>query len=310
MKKIYSSDFKLLENKLKEQEKYISEKGKFKYNTGSVDYLYMNIPDFKTEFFSVTPVSAFDGTAAGDALAPNPAGTFTIAPGATCQLFISVTAPDHAAEGKGQLVIDSVAGHKFESVILPVNFSVSNDKLLPEVKPITFGWDYMHEPMMKDRQEYTRKHYQMLKDYGFNTTMVSNLRHLPRPKASADGRIPAKLDFSRLRQQLDIIGKFDYYYLDIAIWNQKLQNKELFYLDFYDPAYATAFRSWFKQVLAELASHGINSGNLLVCPIVNTTFAVSAASKVYFNANVPSTTIDLLLNAAVAPVKISVAGNV
>ena len=246
---------------------FATQSGKFKYNTGSVDYLYMNIPDFKTEFFSVTPVSAFDGTAAGDALAPNPAGTFTIAPGATCQLFISVTAPDHAAEGKGQLVIDSVAGHKFESIILPVNFSVSNGKLLPEVKPITFGWDYMHEPMMKDRQEYTRKHYQMLKDYGFNTTMVSNLRHLPRPKASADGKIPAVLDFSRLRKQLDIIGKFDYYYLDIAIWNQKLQNKELFYLDFYDPAYATAFRSWFKQVLAELASHGINSGNLLVCPI-------------------------------------------
>ncbi|MBR2509796.1 MAG: hypothetical protein IKB71_08620 [Lentisphaeria bacterium] len=36
LKKIYSSDFKLLENKLKEQEKYISEKGKFKYNTDKI----------------------------------------------------------------------------------------------------------------------------------------------------------------------------------------------------------------------------------------------------------------------------------
>ena len=36
LKKIYSSDFKLLEKKLREQEKYISEKGKFKYNTGKI----------------------------------------------------------------------------------------------------------------------------------------------------------------------------------------------------------------------------------------------------------------------------------
>lgn len=243
------------------------KKGNFQYNSATADYLFMDIPHFKTEFFTVTEVSAFDGTVTGDALSPNPAGTFIIPPGATRQLFISVKAPAYAAEGRGQLLFDSVAGHKFDTVILPVRFSVSSGKLLPEVKPVTYGWDYMHESVMYDRPDYTRKHYQMLKDYGFNTTMITNLRHLPRPRATKDGKIPAQLDFKRLKYQLDIIGKFDHYYLDIAIWNQKLQNKELFYLDFYDPAYAKAFKSWFAQVLTELKKHDINESNLLVCPI-------------------------------------------
>jgi len=241
--------------------------GKFQYNSRTIDYLYTNLPKFQTEFFTVAKASAFDGTAVGDVLAPNPAGVFTIAPGMTQQLYISVQAPDEALKSTGVLLIDSIDGHKFPSVMLPVDFTVVNSEPASELRPFAFGWDYMHEPIIADRPEYTKKHYAMLKKYGFNATLISNLRHLPRPRATADGRIPEQLDFSRLRKQLELIGKFDYYYLDIAIWNQKLQNRELFNLDFYHPAYGKAFKSWLKLILAELAQHGINSSNLLLCPI-------------------------------------------
>lgn len=246
---------------------FATDTGDFRYNSKTVDYLHLNIPDFAADIYTVTPVAAFDGTPTGDALAPNPAGTLTIAPGATQQLFISIKAPDTARQRRGQLVISSIAEHAFEPIVLPIEFTCGGQKLPAAVRPIAYGWDYMHEIIVKNRRDYTRQHYAMLKEYGFNTTLISNLRHLPRPRASADGQIPAQMDFSRLEQQLELIGKFDYYYLDIAIWNQKLQNKELFYLDFYDPAYAKAFKSWFAQVLTELKKHDINESNLLVCPI-------------------------------------------
>ncbi len=247
---------------------FSGKNGSFNPAAGSLDYLYMGIPDFAAKLFSVTNVAAFDGTAAGDALAPNPAGVFTVAPGAAVQLFITVKAPEKITRRKGALVIESIAEHKFAPVVLPLDFAVKGGKLDPALKPVSFGWDYMHTPILQDRSEYVRSHYAMLREYGFNTTMITGLRHLPRPRASAEGNIPEKLDYSKLHELIKFAGTdFDYYYIDIAIWNQHRQNRELFNLDFYDPAYGKAFKKWFRMLIDELAALNIPKTKLLVNPI-------------------------------------------
>ncbi len=233
----------------------------------SPDHLRLGLPGFKIEWFTPTLAAAFDGTPASDVLTPNPGGSYRIAPGETIQAFLSVTAPDAAASCNGFLVIQATDKSPFQPLALPVEFSVGNTPPDAACRPLAFGWDYLPGDIAGERPEFAEKHFRRLQEYNFNMAMISGLRLLPRPRADQSGNLVGELDFGKLRNHIALLGnKFDYYYLNVDIWEKQQQRRDLFGLDFNDPAYEKAFKNWFGQIAAELARLGIPNAKLVVCP--------------------------------------------
>ena len=235
----------------------------------SANFLYQGISGYKSSFFEPTVVASGDGSLTSDVLNPNPAGVWKLAPGETAQMFITVQAPDKALAGEGVLMIKSIDRQDVELIELPVKFrTIDSGCLSKATRPIATGWDFIWVDVANDRPEYAKKHWQILRDYGFNMTMLSGLRHLPRPKADKNGNIVGKMDFTVLRNHIAKLGKdFDHYYFDVAVWEKNWQRKDLFGLDFNHPKYEKAFKSWFAAVIAEFAELGIPKDRLVVCPL-------------------------------------------
>ena len=242
--------------------------GKFKLDRTNSHHLVYGIEHYRTEFFDPTAVAAADGSLTADVLTPNPGGVWKLAPKETRQIFISVQAPEKQLTSQGVFMIKNIDNAGFEPLVVPVKFNTIAPQLPAAAKPITTGWDVVMPDIAAARPEYTRKHLQMLQKYHFNMTMLSGLRYLPRPQADKNGNIIGKMDFSLLHRLIAMTGTiFDHYYLDIGVWEKNWQRKDLFGLDFYDPAFEKAFKGWFAAVADELAKLGIPNERLVVCPV-------------------------------------------
>lgn len=241
----------------------------FAMNRKSLDYLYMGIPGFTAEWFAPSPVAALDGSIVQDVLSPNPAGVWRIAPRETVQLFVRVRADGNVKRGDGALVLLGIDGGTMSLATLPVHFKCLGTKGLgSENKPFCFGFPYIPDRISKARPDYARKHFDMLREYGFNVAGLSGLRHFPRPMADKQGNVIGPMDFSCLREHVARIGNaYDYYYLDVAIWEKQELRRDLFGLDFYSPAYEKAFKTWFKACADAMEEVGIPNERLLVCPL-------------------------------------------
>ena len=242
---------------------------RFSHNPKSRDYLIQGIPGFPARLFAPAAAATFDGRVAEDVLAPNPAGVWRIAPHETAQIFLRVRADGEATRGEGALVVEGIDGGAMTLVALPMRFQVRGETSLGQAsRPLVFGWDYVPEQIARQRPAFIQRHHELLREYGFNTVMLSGLRHFPRPKADPQGNLIGPLDFTVLREHLSRLGKgFDYCYLDLAIWEKRVLRKDLFGLDFDSPAYEKAFKAWFQACAKELKSLGVPNNRLLVCPV-------------------------------------------
>ena len=241
----------------------------FRHHPKSRDFLMTGIPGFPAQWFAPASVAAFDGSCSYDVLTPNPAGVWKIAPRETVQIFVRVRADGKAKSGEGSFVLEGVDGGEMFLAVLPVRFQLRGTKgLSAATRPFAFGWDYFPVEFEKKRPDYVKKHYAMLREYGFRTAMLSGLRHWPRPRADKRGNLVGALDFTLLRDHIALVGtEYDYWYLDVAIWEKKLLREDIFGLDFADPAYEKAFKTWFRACVSEMHRLGIGSDRLLVCPL-------------------------------------------
>ena len=241
----------------------------FSHNRKSRDFMLQGIPGFASQMFAPAPAAAFDGRCVYDVLAPNPGGVWRIAPRETVQIYLRVRADGSVRNAEGSLVIEGIDAGAMTVTAIPVRFEVLGKRTLSkEVKPFVFGWDYIPEKFASQRPEMVRNHYAMLKEYGFNVTMLVGLRHFPRPKADKKGNLIGELDFTHLNEHFKRIGKdMDYVYWDLSIWEKQVLRKDLFGLEFYTPAYEKAFKAWFSACCKALMAIGIPNEKLLVCPV-------------------------------------------
>lgn len=233
-----------------------------------IGYMRLGIPGLTTLWQQALPVAAGDGRLVYDAIAPIPAGTVQIAPGATTQVWLSVRAPEDArAGGEGALVVQPVDGTAGAPVRLPLTVTVV-PRALAENPPIhTFLWNVLREEMMTEQPAWFAAHLRDLREHGVDVCMISSLRHLPRVKATADGRLAEPLDFSRLDALVDATRDlFPRYYMTLDIWEKQTLRRDLFGLPFGTPAYEKALKSWLVAVLEHLEAKGITRERLLINP--------------------------------------------
>lgn len=237
-------------------------------NAKSYDAFRLGIPGYRITWFTPTPVASLDGTPVWDVMPENPGGVYVIPPGETVQAALSIQ-PDGATGARdGFLVIQDIDASNMKLLTIPVKFTTLK-KRLSEAHPklVNYGWDMLYPVIAQERPDFAKSHFATLRRYGFNMVTISCLRHLPRPKADQNGEITGKMDFSNLHNLFKLTGTdFDRYYLNVDIWEKQHQRKDLFGLDFADPAYSTAFKNWFRRVLQEFDSIGIKREQLIICP--------------------------------------------
>ena len=231
------------------------------------DYFRQGLPGFKIEHFTAYPIATIDGTQVYDLMAKNSSGTIRIAPGSTVQMVMSVEATENApAETKGHLLFRPVNGAKWAPFDLPVTFTVIDQQLItPEVPFMTFAFDRVIFPLFAERPDFVEEHYNALVKYGFNTTQLCGLTQCPRPKTDADGNFTEELDFSQLDTILDkTAGKFDQYYLHLAIFEKLTFRTDLFGIPFDSPGYEKAFKAWLKAIMDRIEAHGIDKKQVFI----------------------------------------------
>jgi hypothetical protein len=234
----------------------------------SYDHLRLGIPGYRIDWLTPTPAASSDGTLIWDVMPGNQGGSYKIAPGETVQAAVEIRPEDAPRLVKGHLVIQDISGGKLEVMTIPLEFSAIPVRLAdaPD-KILNYGWDMLWPVIAEERPEFAKAHFEALRKYGFNTVSISCLRHLPRPKADKNGKIIGDMDFTNLRNLVKLTGNtFDKYYFNVDIWEKQVQRKDLFGLDFFDPAYEVAFKNWVRRVVAEFKELGISADRLMVCP--------------------------------------------
>ncbi len=231
------------------------------------DFLRLSLPGYRIVWRNAIPVATKSGVLSSDCMAENPGGTYMVSPGETTQVFLSVTAQKPQAHVKGMLVVEAIDGKPFDVLTLPVEFAATPVSLAeaPE-QPFSFGFDMVVNEIFRERPEFAKQHYDLMREYGFNAVMVTALRQLPLPKADKNGNLIDKLDFSTLDELLAVQGKFDGYYFDVGIMAVGKQRKGLFGIKVTDPAYEFAFKAWVSAIINRFNEVGITPDKLVVCP--------------------------------------------
>lgn len=232
-------------------------------------HVSLGFPATRTLWRLATPVAAGDGRPVYDALVPLPAGTLTIAPGRTEQVWLSLL-PERPADTRrtldGRLSIERIDGGTAEPQTLPVSLTVLPARLRGTRAVHCFTWNVAPDPVASD-PAWLDRHLQDPADHGVDVCMVSSLRHLPRVPAKPDGSLAAPLDFATLDALLAVTrDRFALYYVTMDIWEKSSVRRDLFGLPFDSPAYATAFKTWLAAVLARFDRQGIARDRLLLNP--------------------------------------------
>ena len=231
------------------------------------DFLRLGMPNYKVQWMRPIAVATKDGSLSSDVMAECD-GVYVVAPSETVQAFLSVEAQNPKPLAKGHLVIQAIDDKPFEAMALPVEFSASKTSLANAPDSfLSFGFDFLLDDIIRERPDFAKSHFKMLREYGFNNVMITALRHCPRPKADKQGNLIGDMDFTVLDNLLAVQGnQFDGYYFDVGIMDKGKQRKDLFGLDVDDPAFEKAFKTWMAAIIARFNATGITSDRLLVCP--------------------------------------------
>lgn len=224
-------------------------------------YMSLGIPGLASIWSQAMAVSTGDGRLSYDAIAPVPSGVFRASSGETIQIWLTMKTPKQAAEGyKGFIVMEAVDSIDEKARAIPLDISIVHKNLTDFRTIHCFTWDVFFSP---DNTDWYINHLKDLSEHGVDVTIIHGVGNLPRPRAESDGTLVGPLDFSRLDQLLNVKTQyFETYYMTLDIFD----GRPLFGLDFKDPAYEKAFKSWLKAVYEHLAQRGISKENVLVNP--------------------------------------------
>jgi hypothetical protein len=232
------------------------------------DFAPLGLRGLDTLWQQAFAIAAGDGEKVYDAIVPIPAGTIEIPAGTTSQVWLSVHAPQDApADTEGQIVIEPVDGSAIDPMRLPIKVSTLPVNLIANDPLNCFTWDALLFPP-NQYPKLARANYRDLKAHGITMLMISSLRDLPWVKANADGSITEPMDFTKVDNLLTAShGIIDKYYITLDIWETTWIHKELFGLDWNDPAYEKAFKNWWRIVLNHLKSRGLTDDSFIVNPV-------------------------------------------
>ncbi len=229
-------------------------------------YLDFGLPGLATRWSLATPVAAGDGRPVYDAIAPIPAGTVTIPPGCSSQVWLSLGAPEQPLQSTGHVCFEPIDGTAGEPVRLPVSVDVRGPSLTASSEVHCFTWNIALPPVSDDPQ-WLATHLQDLAEHGIDVCTIHGLRHTPRVKANADGSLSEPLDFTRVDRLLSAAsGRFPLYYLTIDIFEKGSVRRDLFGLRWGTPEYEKAFKTWLRLLLDHLWAQGLTHDSLLVNP--------------------------------------------
>lgn len=231
-------------------------------------HLNFGLPGVKSLWRLSTPVAAGDGRAIQDALVPLPAGTVSIPPGLTAQVWLSLQGemPLPGGQAAGEVRLERIDGGPGDPVTIPLGLRVLPVDIRKPRAVHVFTWNYLPDPVTDD-PAWLAAHYRDLRDHGVDVAMISSLRHLPRVKAKADGTLAEPLDFGRLDAHLAATRPyFSQYYVSLDIWEKRVVRRDLFGLPFDSPAYEVAFKRWFRIVLDHLLAAGLTHDQFMVNP--------------------------------------------
>lgn len=231
------------------------------------DYNTLSLRGIDTQWQQAYAVAAGDGEKVWDAVVPTPAGTIELLPGITSQVWLSVHTPkDAAGDISGQIVIECTDGAPVDTIRLPIKITTLPIQLTANNPLNAFTWDAFKFPLDK-YVDQAQAHYRDWKAHGITMIMLSSFRVLPRVKANADGSITEPMDFTKADAVIDAShGIIDKYYITMDIWETDWLRKDLIGLEWKDPAYAKAFKNWWRIVLNHLKSKGLSYDNFIVNP--------------------------------------------
>ncbi|MDI9586347.1 MAG: DUF4091 domain-containing protein [Acidobacteriota bacterium] len=230
-------------------------------------HLSFGLPGVTSSLRLATPVATGDGRAIHDALTPIPAGTFSVPPGETVQVWLSLQAPEALPEPvTGYLRVEPVDGSDIEPLVMPLGIQTCAADIR-SVRPIhAFTWNVLPEVVASDPDWYAA-HLRDLSDHGVDVCAIHSLSTLPRVKANADGTLAEPLDFTRTDRLIDASkGLFNLYFVSIDIFEKGTVRRDLFGLRWGSPEYEKAFKTWFAQVLQHLLDKGLTREQLIVNP--------------------------------------------
>ena len=229
-------------------------------------HLNLGLPGFESNWRLATPVAAGDGRPVYDALAPIPAGSFTVIPGGTSQVWLSLKPQPQVGSATGHVRIEPIDGTAGDPYVAPLALKAVAASVRLARAVHCFTWNLVMPPVT-DNAGWYRAHLQDLADHGVDVCMIHSLRLLPRPKARADGALVGELDFSRVDRLLDVAADlFDLYYMTVDIFEKGHVRRDLFGLAWGSPAYEKAFKAWLRQVVAHLLERGITREQLMINP--------------------------------------------
>lgn len=239
-----------------------------RHGNESSDFATLGLYGVDTVWQQAYAVAAGDGQKVYDAIVPTSAGTIQIPAGTTSQIWLSVHAPKNASgTTAGRVVIQPIDGSTGDPLSLPIKVTTVPVSLTANSQIHCFTWNALLFPVDKYPQ-LAKAYYTDLKEHGVNLTMLSNARHFPHSKANPDGTLKDKLDFTTLDNVIDASkGIIDQYYLTMDMWEPDWYRKDMFGLDWNDPALPKAFKAWWSQVLDHLKAKGVTGDQLFVNPM-------------------------------------------
>ena len=241
---------------------------------------WLGLPGLETLWQEAVLVAPRGGNPPGwDAIQPVSAGAFRIPAGETTQVWFSVHVPaDYKGDTtiNGSLCVESVDGTPGKPLSVPMTINVLPQILTKDQPVHGFTWNLLYHQKpgstpkwlttAQARPEWNAAHFADLKSHGIDYCMLHSQIILPRPLAKPDGTLE-DMDFSRMDAVIeaskDVIPM---YYITIDVWNGPKLTPSFIGLDFKDPAYGKAFKSWIKALVGRLKKHGIGYDRFVMNP--------------------------------------------
>jgi hypothetical protein len=231
------------------------------------EYRRLGLKEVDSLWQQATPVAASDGRPMYDVISPRVDGVIHVPAGGTAQAWLSIHAPkDATGSATGRIVIQAVDGSEGDRIEVPLKVHFVPVCLTEKPEIHCFTWNILN---VKQDSDVFAAHMHDLKAHGVDICFLSGATLFPRPKANADGTLPAgKMDFSKVDPFLDAtIDLFDEYYIGIDIIAKGSVDERFIGLNFDTPAYEKAFKSWFGQVLEHLLSRGLTHDRMMFNPV-------------------------------------------
>ncbi len=203
------------------------------------------IPEGSVALQQVIFVEAFGFRTRADALMPI-AGTITLTPGMTSQIWLTIDTRKMAAgQYRGTFTLEG-SGNEVSS---PVQFDVSEIGFPKETALDINAFGYMHWPVPRSDPEGTARN--MHEHYINNHVIVSS--YLPHPRVNANGDSIGPMDFSMLDDYMATIPEAKRWTMFLGFeWDyRKMYPREG------EPRRKKIFQQWLREVIAHMKKKGL-----------------------------------------------------